>query len=361
MGLGVLSQYGAFLPITRKTPKVTLGEGNTPLIASAHLADEVGCDQVYLKLEGCNPTGSFKDRGMVVAIAKALEAKSTTIICASTGNTSASAAAYGAHCDLKTIVLVPKGAIATGKLVQAKAYGAQIITVNGNFDQALELVRGISEKHPITLVNSLNPYRLHGQKTAAFEVIDALGFTPDYLSIPVGNAGNISAYWMGFEEYYKAGLANKKPVMLGFQAEDAAPIVNGYPIENPKTIASAIRIGNPASWKQALVSRDASGGLIETVSDDEILLAQQFLARREGVFCEAASAASIAGILKMSREGHKLQGKTIVCVITGTGLKEPELAPTHMESESHEVNANFEAVEASLNLIANNVTAGKQR
>ena len=360
IGVGVLSRYGRLLPITGDTPSVTLGEGDTPLIASRHLADEVGCEQVYLKLEGCNPTGSFKDRGMVVAVAKAMEAESTTIICASTGNTSASAAAYGAHCDLATIVLVPKGAIATGKLAQAIAYGAQILTINGNFDRALELVRNLSSRYPITLVNSVNPHRLQGQKTAAFEIVDSLGDAPDYLAIPVGNAGNISAYWMGFREYHEAGVAKKRPMMMGFQAEGAAPIVKGALVENPETIASAIRIGNPASWSQALTAQDASGGLIDAVSDDEILAAQRYLARREGVFCEAASAASVAGLLKMSREGHSLAGKTAVCVITGTGLKEPELAPSQADSPAQEVEAELDAVERALAL-ADVSTTTKQR
>lgn len=345
MGIGVLSRYGRLIPVTKDTPPVTLGEGDTPLIASRNLAEEVGCSQVYLKLEGCNPTGSFKDRGMVVAVAKAMEAGSTSIICASTGNTSASAAAYGARCGLRTVVLVPKGAIATGKLAQAIAYGAQILTISGNFDQALALVRSLSDKYPITLVNSVNKHRIEGQKTAAFEIVDLLGDAPDYLAIPVGNAGNISAYWMGFQEYYEAGLAKKTPMMVGFQAEGAAPIVRGAPVENPETVASAIRIGNPASWGKAIVARDMSGGLIDAVSDDEILAAQRYLARREGVFCEAASAASVAGLLKMSREGHRLTGKSVVCVITGTGLKEPELATSYSDTPAQEVEATMEAVE----------------
>ncbi|PKB67566.1 MAG: threonine synthase [SAR202 cluster bacterium Io17-Chloro-G3] len=350
MGIGVLHRYRQFLPITDNTPLVSLGEGETPLIASPHLSKEVGCDQVYLKLEGCNPTGSFKDRGMVVAVAKAMEEKSTTIICASTGNTSASAAAYGAHCNLATIVLVPKGAIATGKLAQAKAHGAQVLTINGNFDQALALVRTLSSSYPFSLVNSVNPNRLQGQKTAAFEIVDALGDAPDYLFIPVGNAGNITAYWMGFSEYADMGLAKRQPSMMGFQAKGASPIVQGMPVEHPQTVASAIRIGNPASWSLALAARDQSGGTIGAVSDEEILDAHSLLARQEGIFCEAASAASVAGLRKLAKEGLSLKGKTVVCVITGTGLKEPELAAQYEGANVSEVQPDLESVEATLAL-----------
>ena len=350
MGIGVLQRYRHLLPMTADTPLVTLGEGDTPLIPSQHLAERVGCNQVFLKLEGCNPTGSFKDRGMVLAVAKAMEKKSTTIICASTGNTSASAAAYGAHCDLATVVLVPKGAIATGKLAQAVIHGARVLTITGNFDQALDLVRTLCDTYPFALVNSLNPYRLHGQKTAAFEIVDALGEAPDYLFIPVGNAGNITAYWMGFCEYQEAGSAKKRPMMMGFQAEGAAPIVRGAPVENPQTIASAIRIGNPASWDCALAARDESGGVIGAVSDEEILAAHSFLARQEGVFCEPASAASVAGLLKTAQEGHSFKGQTVVCVITGTGLKEPELASYYTDVLMQEVEPELAAVEKALAL-----------
>ena len=352
MGIGVLNRYRHLLPVTESTPMVNMGEGDTPLVRSQHLSKEVGCDDLYFKLEGCNPTGSFKDRGMVVAVAKAMEEGRTTIICASTGNTSASAAAYGAHCGLTTIVLVPQGAVATGKMAQAIAHRAQVVTINGNFDQALELVKALSARYPVALVNSLNPHRLQGQKTAAFEVVDVLGNAPDYLFIPVGNAGNICAYWMGFCEYREAGMAEQRPMMMGFQAKGAAPIVRGAPVEHPQTIASAIRIGNPASWQRAVAARDESGGVIKAVSDEEILEAYGLLASREGVFCEPASAASVAGLLKLTRQGLHLKGKRVVCVITGTGLKEPELASQQGGVPLVEIEANLEAVEEVLALAA---------
>ncbi len=348
MGQGVLRRYAEYLPLTSRTPMITLGEGETPLVKSRHLAKEVGCDELYLKLEGCNPTGSFKDRGMVVAVAKALEAGSTSIICASTGNTSASAAAYAAYCGLVAIVLVPKGEVAKGKLAQAMACGARILTVNGNFDEALQIVRDLTQRHPIYLVNSVNPYRVEGQKTAAFEVVDDLGDAPDYLCIPVGNAGNITAYWKGFVEYHRAGKAKRLPRMMGFQAEGAAPIVLGAPVARPKTVASAIRIGNPASWQGALRARDESNGLIAAVSDEEILEAYRLLARTEGVFCEPASAASVAGLLKLARTGWTFQGKRVVCVITGTGLKDPDLATQQAMGELQEVSADLRQVEEVL-------------
>ncbi|MBM3173220.1 MAG: threonine synthase, partial [Chloroflexi bacterium] len=309
---GVLSRYRNFLPITPQTPIITLGEGDTPLVRSVVLEKEIGCGELYFKLEGCNPTGSFKDRGMVVAIAKAVESGSSTAICASTGNTSASAAAYGARFGLKVVVVIPKGKIAMGKLAQAIAYGAKIIAIQGNFDQALQVVRNLAAKHPITLVNSLNPYRIEGQKTAAFETVDDLGDAPEYFFIPVGNAGNITAYWKGFREYKEAGKSTQTPKMMGFQAAGAAPIVKGKPIDKPKTIATAIRIGNPASWKGATAARDESGGVIDSVSDNEILHAYKLLASREGVFGEPASAASVAGLIKMARQGLKLANKRVV-------------------------------------------------
>ncbi|MBM3166336.1 MAG: threonine synthase, partial [Chloroflexi bacterium] len=317
---GVLSRYRNFLPVTPQTPTITLGEGDTPLVRSVALEKELSCGELYFKLEGCNPTGSFKDRGMVVAVAKAVEAGSSTITCASTGNTSASAAAYGARFGLKVVVVIPKGKIAIGKLAQAIAYGAKIIAIQGNFDQALQVVRALVEKHPITLVNSLNPYRIEGQKTAAFEIVDDLGNAPDYFFIPVGNAGNITAYWKGFREYKEAGKSTQTPKMMGFQAAGAAPIVKGKPIDKPKTIATAIRIGNPASWKGATTARNESGGLIDSVTDSEILHAYKLLAAREGVFGEPASAASVAGLIKMVQQGLKLANKRVVCIITGTGL-----------------------------------------
>jgi threonine synthase len=325
MGIGVLVKYGSYLPVTPATPRITLGEGDTPLVRSRNLEREVGCGELYFKLEGCNPTGSFKDRGMVVAVAKAMEAGSSAIICASTGNTSASAAAYGSRCGLSTIIVVPKGNIALGKLAQAIVYGAKIVAISGNFDQALEMVRELAERRPVTLVNSVNPYRIEGQKTAAFEIVDVLGEAPDYLFIPVGNAGNITAYWKGFVEYQRAGKAGGVPRMMGFEAEGAAPIVRGERVTNPETIATAIRIGNPASWKGAVAARDESGGAIDCVSDEEILAAYRLMATREGVFGEPASAASVAGLLKWSRR-LDLSGKRVVCVVTGSGLKDPDTA-----------------------------------
>ena len=345
MGVGVLRKYKRFLPLTDATPLPTLGEGDTPLVKSNRLGKELGCEELYFKLEGCNPSGSFKDRGMVVAFAKALESHSRAVICASTGNTSASAAAYGAYCDLPAIVLIPKGEVAMGKLAQAMAYGATIIMVNGNFDAALELVREFTYKHEVTLVNSVNPDRIEGQKTAAFEVVDELGEAPDFLFIPVGNAGNITAYWKGFQEYHAAGLSHKLPRMMGFQAEGAAPIVNGAPVANPQTIASAIRIGNPASWQSALDARDASGGVIESVSDDEILDAYRTMASKEGIFCEPASAASVAGLIKLRKGGLDLAGRRVVCIMTGNGLKDPDLAVTSAVTQPIEVEPTLEALE----------------
>ena len=325
MKRGVLFQYKDLLPITPDTPLFSLGEGDTPLVKCDGLAKEIGCGELYLKLEGCNPTGSFKDRGMVVAVAKALEAGSEAIMCASTGNTSASAAAYAAYCGLTSIIVVPEGKIALGKLAQAIVFGAKILAIKGNFDQALTIVRALTEKHPVTLVNSLNPHRLEGQKTAAFEIIDVLGEAPDYLFIPVGNAGNITAYWKGFVEYHKLGRARKRPKMMGFQAEGAAPIVRGHPIEKPETVASAIRIGNPASWQKAVAARDESGGVIDMVSDAEILSAQKLMATKAGVFGEPASAASLAGLIKLAKKMDFSQ-KKVVGIITGTGLKDTETA-----------------------------------
>ena len=346
MGIGVLRSYKELLPITSATPLLTLGEGDTPLVKSNRLGKELGCSELYFKLEGCNPTGSFKDRGMVVAIAKALEHGSKAVMCASTGNTSASAAAYGAYCDLLTLVLIPKGEVAMGKLAQAMAYGARIIMVNSNFDVALNLAREFTCKHPVELVNSVNPNRIEGQKTAAFEVVDALGDAPDYLFIPVGNAGNITAYWKGFKEYHQLGRSQRLPRMMGFQAEGAAPIVRGEPVANPQTIASAIRIGNPASWAGAEDARDASGGVIDSVSDDEILDAYRLLASHEGIFCEPASAASFAGLVKMIKGGLNLAEQQVVCIFTGTGLKDPDLAVSSVAAHTVEVEANVEAVEA---------------
>jgi threonine synthase len=347
MERGVLFRYRDFLPVTKDTPMITLGEGSTPLVRSLYLEKELSCGELYFKLEGCNPTGSFKDRGMVVAIAKAVENGSRSVICASTGNTSASAAAYGARFGLDVVVIVPKGKIALGKMAQAIAYGAKIIAIQGNFDQALQLVRALAEKHPVTLVNSINPYRIQGQKTAAFEIVDDLGNAPEYFFIPVGNAGNITAYWKGFVEYNKSGRAGRTPKMLGFQAAGAAPIVKGRAVERPKTLATAIRIGNPASWKGAVAARDESGGLIDSVTDNEIVAAYKLLARKEGVFGEPASAASVAGLIKMVNNGLNLLGKKVVCIITGTGLKDPSL-PAKFAEPFPELPVDIKLVEKTL-------------
>jgi threonine synthase len=317
---GLIEEYKEYLPVTEKTPLLTLNEGNTPLIRLDHLSKEWGID-LYVKTEGTNPTGSFKDRGMVMAVAKAKEEGSDTVICASTGNTSAAAAAYAARAGMRCIVVIPEGKIAMGKLAQAVMYGAEIISIEGNFDEALKMVRNISETEPVALVNSVNPYRLEGQKTAAFEICDQLGDAPDILAIPVGNAGNISAYWKGFKEYGK-GL----PKMFGFEAEGAAAIVHDRVFENPETVATAIRIGNPASWQLAVNARDESGGTIDEVSDEEILEAYQKITRTEGVFAEPGSCASIAGVYKMVKKGEIPKGSKVVAVLTGNGLKDPQTA-----------------------------------
>ena len=324
---GLIDKYKSFLPITDKTPVITLNEGNTPLIYSRTLSEQVN-GEVYLKYEGLNPTASFKDRGMTVAVSKAIEEGKNAIICASTGNTSASAAAYAAKAKIKCVVLVPEGAIALGKLAQALIHGAQVIAVEGNFDDAFNLVKEISANYPIQLVNSINPYRIEGQKTGAFEICDQLGGPPDFHFIPVGNAGNITAYWKGYKEYKEKDLIKSLPKMCGFQAEGAAPIVRGKPVKKPETIATAIRIGNPASWKSAEAARDESGGLIDMVSDDEILSAYKLLANKDGVFVEPASAASVAGLIKLSKSGYfkKAKNPKIVCILTGHGLKDPDRA-----------------------------------
>jgi threonine synthase len=323
---GVIPQYKDYLPVTSRTPMVSLKEGNTPLIKSYSISEKVGA-QVYFKYEGMNPTGSFKDRGMVMAVAKALENNSKAVICASTGNTSAAAAAYAARCGLKCSVIIPEGHIALGKLAQALIYGAQVISIQGSFDDALNIVRSITDKYDtITLVNSLNPFRIEGQKTAAFEICDVLGEAPDYLAIPVGNAGNITAYWKGFREYFAAKQVGCTPRMIGFQAEGAAPIVRGHIVENPETVATAIRIGNPASWKYAEEAARDSGGFIDMVSDKEILSAYALLAHSEGIFAEPASAASLAGVLKYAEKGLFKKEDRIVCVLTGHGLKDPDNA-----------------------------------
>ena len=322
---GVIEEYREYLPVTEETPVVTLLEGNTPLIYARNISKWLELN-IYLKYEGVNPTGSFKDRGMTMAISKALEEGADSVICASTGNTSASAAAYAAKAGLKCIVLIPSGAIALGKLSQALMHGAQVIAVDGNFDDALRVVRQIADERPIVLVNSVNPYRIEGQKSGAFEICDVLGRAPDIHAIPVGNAGNITAYWKGYREYADAGMIEALPRMFGFQAEGAAPIVLGHPVEKPETIATAIRIGNPASWQSARAAADESGGMIDMVTDAEILDAYHLLADTEGIFVEPASAASVAGLIKARAAGLVSKGLTVVCILTGHGLKDPERA-----------------------------------
>ena len=324
---GVIEEFRKFLPVTEQTPVITLNEGNTPLIRANRLAKRI-CPHVelYLKVEGANPTGSFKDRGMTLAVSKALEKQARAVMCASTGNTSAAAAAYGGRAGLPVYVLVPAGKVALGKLAQAMAHGAIVIQIEGNFDQALSIVKDLCANEEFELVNSLNPFRLEGQKTAALEVCDQLGRAPSYHCLPVGNAGNISAYWKGYKEYRTAGQIAECPKMLGFQAQGAAPIVRGHVVEQPQTVATAIRIGNPASWKLAEQAVEESSGAIRMVTDEEILEAYQALAKEEGVFCEPASAASVAGLTKCSQAGLFPEGATVVCTLTGHGLKDPDIA-----------------------------------
>ena len=324
MWKGLIQEYKEFLPVNENTPALTLNEGNTPLIHLINLSKQLGIE-LYGKIEGANPTGSFKDRGMVFAVAKAIEEGAKCVICASTGNTSAAASAYAARAGIQSIVVIPKGKVALGKLAQACMYGAKIIEIDGNFDDALSIVREVSEKTPVKLVNSVNPYRIEGQKTAAFEIVDQLGNAPDYLCIPVGNAGNISAYWKGFKEY-NAAKNSGLPKMFGFEAEGAAAIVKGEPIANPETVATAIRIGNPASWHLAEAARDESGGIIDSVTDDEILEAYQLIAATEGIFVEPGSAASLAGVIKSVKNGKLEKGSRVVTIFTGNGLKDPDTA-----------------------------------
>ncbi|GAB4213614.1 MAG: threonine synthase [Synechococcales cyanobacterium] len=345
---GLIQHYWDFLPVSTATPVVTLCEGNTPLIPAPSLARHVGHQgQVYLKFEGLNPTGSFKDRGMTMAVSKAKEAGATAVICASTGNTSAAAAAYATRGGMRAYVLIPDGYVALGKLAQALMYGAEVIAVQGNFDRALAIVRDMADHYPIALVNSVNRFRLEGQKTAAFEIVDALGDAPDWLCIPVGNAGNITAYWMGFSHYHQQGKTTRRPQLYGFEAAGAAPIVENRVIEHPETIATAIRIGNPASWQKATASCAVSGGQIQSVTDAEILAAYRLLAREEGVFCEPASAAAVAGLLKC--RDHVPQGSTVVCVLTGNGLKDPQTAIDHSAGKVHQgIPATLTAVAATM-------------
>lgn len=350
---GIINKYRDYLPVTEKTPIITLLEGNTPLIPSQSLSSMLGKGfEVFLKYEGLNPTGSFKDRGMTLAVSKAVEVGSKAVMCASTGNTSASAAAFAARSGIRCIVLIPKGAIALGKLAQALIHGAQVIAIDGNFDDALDLVKQITDQHPITLVNSLNPFRIEGQKTGSFEICDMLDDAPDFQCMPVGNAGNITAYWKGYKEYKQKGISTRLPMMCGFQAAGSAPIVQGKPIKNPETIATAIRIGKPASWQQAVAARDESGGLIDMVTDEEILKAYQILAAKEGVFVEPASAASVAGLIKLHEQGYFSEHRTpntghrnirIVCILTGHGLKDPDRAIKSVR-EPMTIEAKLEAV-----------------
>jgi threonine synthase len=327
MWKGIIRQYPEFYHFDSDQHIVSILEGNTPLIPAPRLATKINPDiSIYLKFEGLNPTSSFKDRGMTMAVSRAVEAGSGSIICASTGNTSASAAAYAARAGIKAFVLIPQGKIALGKLAQAMIHGAVVVQVLGNFDEALKLVREISSNYPITMVNSLNPHRIEGQQSAAFEICDGLGEAPEYHALPVGNAGNITAYWGGYKAYKEAGKIKSLPKMIGFQAEGSAPIVRGHIVEHPETVATAIRIGNPASWKSAEAARDESGGLIDMVSDEEILAAYRMVASAEGVFCEPASAASIAGVIKKSEEGFFSKGARVVCTLTGHGLKDPDNA-----------------------------------
>jgi threonine synthase len=341
---GVIEEYRSLLPVTQDTPVVTLLEGGTPLLDAPRLSARVGA-RVLLKLEGQNPTGSFKDRGMTLAITKALEEGAKAVVCASTGNTSASAAAYAARAGMTCAVLIPEGHIALGKLAQALVHGAKVLQVRGNFDEALAIVRRLGERAPVTVVNSVNPFRIEGQKTGAFEIVDVLGDAPDVHCIPVGNAGNITAYWRGYLEYRQAGHSTKLPRMFGFQAAGAAPIVEGHPIEHPETVATAIRIGNPASWYGATAASSESGGAIEAVTDEEILAAYRFLASEESVFCEAASAASVAGLLRIGAPNDA----TVVCVLTGHGLKDPDLAISQI-SVPTPVELDYAAVLAALGL-----------
>jgi threonine synthase len=341
---GLIEAYRPWLPVSESTPVVTLLEGNTPAIPAPAIAAAIGRGvKVFVKYDGLNPTGSFKDRGMTMAISKAKEAGAKAVICASTGNTSASAAAYARRAGLRCFVVLPEGYVALGKLAQSLVYGAEVIALNGNFDDCLGIVRQMAETHPVTLVNSVNPYRLEGQKTAAFEIVDTLGDAPDWLCIPVGNAGNISAYWMGFCQYHQQKKCSKLPRMMGFQAAGAAPLVTGQPVDEPQTLATAIRIGNPASWEKAIAAQQDSQGQFRAVTDAEILEAYRFLASREGIFCEPASAASVAGLLKVKDDVP--DEAIVVCVLTGNGLKDPDCAIQHSSNAVYSgIAANLESV-----------------
>lgn len=347
-GVPLIERYRRLLPVSEKTPVVSLAEGSTPLLFASRLSEKLKL-KLYLKLEGLNPTGSFKDRGMTLAVSKCLEEGAAAVICASTGNTSAAAAAYAGRAGIRSIVIIPEGKIAAGKMAQAVTHGAEVLSVAGNFDQALAIVRQIVDEYPVHLVNSINPFRLEGQKTGAFEVVDSLGDAPDFLAIPVGNAGNITAYWKGFMEYKGEGLCKKLPHMIGFQAAGAAPLVLGHPVEKPETVATAIRIGNPARGEEALAAARDSGGFIDKVSDEEIIDAYHLVAATEGTFCEPASAASLAGVIKKKEEGIFEEGATVVCVLTGHGLKDPDTAIA-TGSKPKRVGADFSEVVKVLGL-----------
>lgn len=344
---GLINNFIEYLPLDDKNKAVTLCEGNTPLIRATNLEKVMPGLEIYLKYDGVNPTGSFKDRGMTMAVSKAVEEGSKAIICASTGNTSAAAAAYAAKAGIRCIVIIPNKKIAMGKLAQAIAYGAEIIAIDGNFDDALNMVKEISQKHPITLVNSINPYRIEGQKTAAFEVCEQLGKSPDYLSIPVGNAGNITAYWKGFNEFKDANKIDKLPKLLGFQAAGSAPIVENRVFENPETIATAIRIGNPASWEKAVAALEESKGAIDKITDEKILEAYEMIANKEGIFAEPASCISVAGLYKAYQEGKLEKNSTVVCVLTGNGLKDPDTA-VGLGGNIKELGTDFDEIEKEI-------------
>jgi len=350
-GHGVIRRYKGFLPVTDETPVVSLNEGNTPLIEAPNIVNALdGTFRLYIKNEGLNPTASFKDRGMTLAVSKAAERRVRAIVCASTGNTSASAAAYAAAAGMTCLVLIPEGKIAFGKMAQALIHGARTLEVRGNFDDALEIVRQLGERDEIEVVNSINPFRIQGQKTAAFEVCDNLGSAPDMHFLPVGNAGNITAYWLGYKEYLEAGLSSGLPRMMGWQAEGAAPIVRGAPVEEPETVATAIRIGNPASWQKAVEAARESSGSIGMVSDEEILDAQRLLARTAGIFVEPASAAGIAGLVKCHAAGGVPAGSTVVVTVTGHGLKDPDVAVENSQAESTLVDSDIDSVLAAIDL-----------
>ncbi|WP_290537869.1 MULTISPECIES: threonine synthase [Alcanivorax] len=347
---GLINRYRDHLPVNDDTPIISLGEGNTPLIRLKNIPKMLGKDvDIYVKYEGLNPTGSFKDRGMTMAVTKAVEEGSNAIICASTGNTSAAAAAYAARAGITAFVLIPEGKIAMGKLAQAMMYGAVIMQIRGNFDQGMELVKQVAEKAPVTIVNSVNPYRLQGQKSAAFEIVEELGRAPDFHCLPVGNAGNISAHWMGYSEYKKAGVVNSAPKMVGYQAEGAAPFMRGGPVKEPETVATAIRIGNPQSWDKAWALQKESGGWFDELSDQEILAAQKLLAEKEGIFCEPASAASLGGAMRDIKAGKIPEGSTIVCTLTGNGLKDPDTAIAQcQDSRMVTIDADLDAVKGAI-------------